>query len=390
MKQVYWMDERLRGGQRWWDEILAQVRDCDVLILVLTKRSITSEACRRELQYAVELGKPVLPLRLDALPEWQLPPAVSLAHVVDYTNRAESGDAGVTCAFLLKDAVDHLATSQATALPTPLPAPPEPPPTRLHDLQPFLQAKELSLAKQEEFLRGVRSHLDDEDEDRKSLVEILELFGKRQDISVRVARDVAELVTKLAQSDARTYPEELASTEPPGEDHVAASSATSDSVGEEVKAAPSAVDDGVVRSARVGRRLNFSQDRSRISRFQAPNLDLEGLGRNLSGWYEAQNLESHCRVDDERVMVQCRSRAWARRVGAGAALTALLSMNGSELSVEIGGGKWMDKVAAAGVAWFVLWPALIPATVGGWKQATLPTKTLDYIERMIPLYSQAS
>jgi hypothetical protein len=58
--------------------------------------------------------------------------------------------------------------------------------------------------------------------------------------------------------------------------------------------------------------------------------------------------------------------------------------------VEIGGGKWMDKVAAAGVAWFVLWPALIPATVGGWKQATLPTKTLDYIERMIPLYSQAS
>jgi hypothetical protein len=85
--------------------------------------------------------------------------------------------------------------------------------------------------------------------------------------------------------------------------------------------------------------------------------------------------------------VQCRSKTWARRLGAGAALTVVLTADGDELAVEIGGGKWMDKVAAAGVAWFIAWPALIPAAMGGYKQATLPSKTLQNIQSMIPLSS---
>jgi hypothetical protein len=63
----------------------------------------------------------------------------------------------------------------------------------------------------------------------------------------------------------------------------------------------------------------------------------------------------------------------------------ILSSDGDELAMEIGGGKWMDRVAAAGVAWFIAWPALIPAAMGGYKQATLPSKTLHYLETMIPL-----
>jgi hypothetical protein len=48
----------------------------------------------------------------------------------------------------------------------------------------------------------------------------------------------------------------------------------------------------------------------------------------------------------------------------------------------------MDKVAATGVALFIAWPALITAAVGGYEQATLPSKSLQYIQSMIPLHSE--
>jgi hypothetical protein len=55
----------------------------------------------------------------------------------------------------------------------------------------------------------------------------------------------------------------------------------------------------------------------------------------------------------------------AARIGAGVALTVVLWADGDDLAVEIGGAKWMDKAAAGAVAWFVLWPAIIPAAIGG-------------------------
>ena len=61
--------------------------------------------------------------------------------------------------------------------------------------------------------------------------------------------------------------------------------------------------------------------------------------------------------------------------------------DGDDLAVEIGGAKWMDKAAAGAVAWFVIWPAIIPAAIGGVKQATLPARTLRYVESMIPVAS---
>jgi len=59
-----WHDQTLTGGQRWWDNILANIRDCDVFIFALSPESWESEACRSELSYVCELGKPILPVRV--------------------------------------------------------------------------------------------------------------------------------------------------------------------------------------------------------------------------------------------------------------------------------------------------------------------------------------
>src|SRR5262249_81417 len=56
-----WMDKELSDGQVWWAQILERVRACDGFLCTLAPESLESEACRRELAYAVALGKPILP-----------------------------------------------------------------------------------------------------------------------------------------------------------------------------------------------------------------------------------------------------------------------------------------------------------------------------------------
>jgi hypothetical protein len=380
MRRQIWLDERLTGGQTWWDEILKQIRDCDLFLLVLSKKSLKSEACRRELAYAVSLQRPILPVRLVDLSNWQLPELVARAEVVNYSKRAQSGEQGITFAFSLRDAVDELTSHEARPLLDPLPPPPDVPMSYLHELQPLLEARELPLAKQEQFVQEVRGHLDDEDEDRKSLAEALHVFRARADIAYKVAVEVDELLKKLTASESSTrehdYPR------------------LADEDQELQFPAPEPVT--VPKAPREGREpvdlhsngsRPFTEGGSKVARFNAPDLDVTRLAQNLRGWYESQKLEAQTATDGARVVVQCRSKTWARRLGAGAALTVVLTSEGDELAVEIGGGKWMDKVAAAGVAWFIAWPALIPAAMGGYKQATLPSKTLQYIQSMIPLSS---
>ena len=57
-----WFDEDLAGGQRWWDEILRQIREGDLFVFAIAPDSIDSRACRREGRYAHDLGKGILPI----------------------------------------------------------------------------------------------------------------------------------------------------------------------------------------------------------------------------------------------------------------------------------------------------------------------------------------
>ena len=52
-----WFDQELSGGQKWWDQILAAVRRCDVFIFVLDQSSLNSVACKSEYGYANELNR---------------------------------------------------------------------------------------------------------------------------------------------------------------------------------------------------------------------------------------------------------------------------------------------------------------------------------------------
>ncbi len=59
-----WLDKKLAGGQKWWNEILDQIEKCDVFIYILSPLSVSSIFCVAEYTYALALNKPFLPIEL--------------------------------------------------------------------------------------------------------------------------------------------------------------------------------------------------------------------------------------------------------------------------------------------------------------------------------------
>lgn len=60
-RHAVWVDQELTGGDSWWQEILQQVRQCDVFVLALSNNSLRSKPCIAELEYTEALGLPVVP-----------------------------------------------------------------------------------------------------------------------------------------------------------------------------------------------------------------------------------------------------------------------------------------------------------------------------------------
>lgn len=366
-----WIDKDLTGGQPWWDQILEQIRACDVFLFVVTQESLQSRPCEAELGWAVANERSILPIKIAEVPEWRVREPIASSQIIDYTRRAAPGDAAIDCLLALRTAIDRLSGREIKPAPDPPPPAPEIPFSTLRRLQPFLDAPDLALNKQEEFMHQVRVHRDDVDSDRLSLIEVLKQFRSRPDTAYSVAMDIDSLLAELDVAS------EGVVKNSPGLPHGAESPPQPGKrEGEEPTRPPS-----------VGGSPLSGDARSKLTRLRAPNIDISALADSLVSWYESQKLEAQCRRDGARVTVQTRSSKWASRLGAGVALTVVMWAEGDELAVEIGGAKWIDKAAAGAVAWFIVWPAIIPAAIGGVKQANLPARTLRYIESMIPVLS---
>ncbi len=111
-----WLDSDLVGGQAWWDRILDQLRACDAVVAAVSRASIKSQACRSEREYAAMLGKPILPLTLEAMNSEMLPADIARIQAIDYSQPSEA------TAFELIGAI--LALPKAGGLPDPLPETP--------------------------------------------------------------------------------------------------------------------------------------------------------------------------------------------------------------------------------------------------------------------------
>jgi hypothetical protein len=190
-RESVWMDNELTGGQAWWDTILRQIRQCDLYVLALSPESLKSRACRLELQYAVALRRPLLPVQIADLAISTAPQVVADTQIVDYRQRTP--EAG----FALWTAVMY--RSPAPPLPDPLPPEPTPPMSYMHEFSEQVDATVLSYRDQNHLLADLRGYLSEE-EDRDTAVQLLRSLRRRHDIGEKVAQEIDRI---LAAADDR-------------------------------------------------------------------------------------------------------------------------------------------------------------------------------------------
>jgi hypothetical protein len=159
-----WIDRDLTGGQSWWEEILKQIRACDLYVFALSASSLGSRPCMRELEYAQALGRPLLPIKVGEVSIQQAPRVIADAQVVDYVGRTPDG------VLALRDALDH--ASPPPALPDPLPEPPAVPISYFGHYREQIDADSLPFAQQQALLIELKSHLGNE-EDRDDAIDLL-------------------------------------------------------------------------------------------------------------------------------------------------------------------------------------------------------------------------
>lgn len=200
-----WFDQDLSGGRAWWDVILGQIRDCDLLVAGLAPAALDSVACRREIGYARDLGKPVLPVLVaEGVSIALLPAALSTIQFVDY--RAQDRAAALHLARAIS------AVPQAQALPSPLPPPPDVPISYLGDLRQRIEtAVPLGFPEQSALLLEIKRSLR-EPENRDDGRTLMRLFRKRPDLLATIAEEIDQLlagtpqVSLVSSSDAAPMP----------------------------------------------------------------------------------------------------------------------------------------------------------------------------------------
>ena len=181
-------DGELQGGDKWWSALLERIKTCDVFLPVLSEHWNASRPCRLEVRYGAELGKPILPVRLEPVEIAHLPESVAQTQWVEY------GPSDKTAALRLAGRVSEL---NARPLPTPLPDPPAMPIRYLgHLITRITDEAELSRADQESLLNDLRRASDDEG--TQGVLKSVELFLDRDDLYAAVARDLTKLQEALS------------------------------------------------------------------------------------------------------------------------------------------------------------------------------------------------
>ncbi|MDH6247511.1 LpqN/LpqT family lipoprotein [Mycobacterium sp. OTB74] len=210
-----WLDSSLRGGQSWWQEILRRIADSDVFVAIVSGHTLRSVACKRELEWALAVNKPVLPIAVERLPD-ALPRNLSMRQIVDYSQ------SGREAAFALAGALGTLPP--APPPPEQLPEPPAAPLSYLSDLvEQVGQSEALTQQQQHQILIQLEPALRSVDtEERRGGRYVLEMFRRRGDLYADVDRTLSQI--DLADHDPESgsslvvadIPKEQSSASPQG------------------------------------------------------------------------------------------------------------------------------------------------------------------------------
>ena len=386
-----WHDQTLTGGQRWWDNILANIRDCEIFIFALSRESWESEACRSELSYVCGLGKPILPVLVaDGINLNLLSAPLHEIQVTDYRAR----DKGA--AFALLKALN--ATPACPPLPDPLPPSPAVPVSYLGTLKERIDFDGTLTAQEQNLLFIELEEVIDEGRSPAEVRELLLSLKRRDDLLAKVAVRVDAALKTLDEKTAMQVRKKPASS---GVGLSSAAVKKPDAVvtgGSQCPRCNIQVEAESLFCQRCGAPLKqqaaditpaSSPDGNHVQkipgstsrRYTCPEEDAIRVIQEVKGWLDSEGFDTQqVSADDQSLLIQIKKRGgWRDLVGMATSLNILFHHNNDTLTVEIGAGKWVDKAAVGTVSLFILWPLAITAGMGAWEQMKMPDKIFDFV-----------
>lgn len=176
-----WFDQELKGGQQWWEQILQQIRDCELFVFALTQQSLDSKPCELEYHYAHHLSKRILPVLLEDVNLTLLPPELVKIQFVDYRQNDKKA------ALALNRSLNQLPPY--LPLPAELPDAPPVPVSPLNELAARLNAPQLSADEQRLIFSKLSEYLHDP-ESEANVRNLLLRFRRRDDLLAKIDRDI--------------------------------------------------------------------------------------------------------------------------------------------------------------------------------------------------------
>ncbi|HSB85738.1 MAG TPA: toll/interleukin-1 receptor domain-containing protein, partial [Ilumatobacteraceae bacterium] len=173
------------GGQIWWDEILRQVRDCEVFVLAVSLHSLASEACLAEWEYAEATKRPVLPIRIADIDMTNAPERLRNTQHIDF--HAEHAPSVIALAKALN------SLPEVVPLPEPLPPPPPTPQSYRDRYAALLGSAPLTMDEQMNYF--IRLTVDIESANSEEALELLRALHERDDLSWKVRQRIDRFLT---------------------------------------------------------------------------------------------------------------------------------------------------------------------------------------------------
>jgi hypothetical protein len=184
-----WRDHELHGGDSWWSVILERIRGCSVFVFALSDTSLhRSKPCRAELEYAMLLRRPIVPVQVGTLSSMRAMPLADLQVVPYRTDDATSG-------FAVLAAV-HQAGARTVPLPEPMPPSPPIPYGYLLALSKKIDVGDLVPAEQVRIVDDLRRALRDEQEEavRADIIRMLTDMRGKSWTAVVADREIEDVV----------------------------------------------------------------------------------------------------------------------------------------------------------------------------------------------------
>ncbi|MCL6257467.1 toll/interleukin-1 receptor domain-containing protein [Aquiflexum sp. TKW24L] len=347
-----WYDQTLTGGQKWWDNILWNIRECDVFIFCLSTESWNSQACRSELSYVAKLGRTILPILIsDGININLMSAPLNQIQIIDIRHKEKEATL-----VILKSI---LSAPEKSPLPDTLPDPPPIPISYLSTLKEKIDSNEPMsydhqvklLFELEEEIRNGRSPAE--------VKELLESMKRRDDLLAKISMKIDEFLRGFQGSISDLIKEEIDKSSyretNPNKYREASSSNKNDSP--------------------------IPKEGFKHKNFMCTVDNYKKVIVGLFNWLNSEGYDTQqFKIENDEEMIQVKKRGgWRKFVGMETSLNVILKHKNRSLTVYIGSGQWIDKAAVGAVSMVILWPLLVTAGIGAWEQHKLPDKIFEFI-----------